>query len=112
MPMGERRLLEPEELTRQEQELCKRASEGRLLDLRSGRLEVDDPVKGDAWASDRRIRAQVLYQLLTGHGPQLAETVVAVRLCGAQIVGHLNLGGLRLSCTLELSQCYVFHRVS
>ena len=61
--------------------------------------------------SDRRIRAQVLFQLLTGHGPQLAENVVAVRLRGAQIVGRLNLGGWKLRCPLELNQCHLRHRL-
>jgi hypothetical protein len=54
-----------------------------------------------AWGANRRVRAQVLFQLLTGYGPQLADPVVAVRLRGAHVVGRLNLGGSTLSCALE-----------
>jgi hypothetical protein len=101
MPVGERGLLEPGELWPQEQQLCAKATEGGLLDLRCRRPEEDDPARGRWWGPQRRIRAQVLFQLLTGHGPKLAETVVAVRLRGAQIVGRLNLGGWTLRCPLE-----------
>ena len=103
MPVGERRLLEPAELWPQEERLCANAAEGGLLDLRSRCQDEDDPVGGRDWSPQRRIRAQVLFQLLTGHGPELASQVVAVRLRGAQIVGRLNLGGWRLCCPLELN---------
>ena len=73
--------------------------------------EEDDPSRGREWGPQRRIRAQVLFQLLTGHGPQLADSVVAVRVRGAQIVGRLNLGGWKLRCPLELNQCYLRHRL-
>jgi hypothetical protein len=53
----------------------------------------------------------VLFQLLTGQGPVLAGSVVAVRLRGAQVVGRLNLGGLKLRCPLELNQCHLHHRL-
>jgi hypothetical protein len=53
----------------------------------------------------------VLFQLLTGHGPQLATSVVAARLRWARIVGRLNLGGWTLRCPLELNQCHVYHRL-
>jgi len=58
-----------------------------LLDLRCRRPGEDEPAGGAEWGPQRRIRAQVLFQLLTGHGPQLTDQVVAVRLRGAQIVG-------------------------
>lgn len=101
--MGEQRLLEAVELWPEEQRLCAKAAEGRLLDLRSHRPEENDPVQGREWDPERRIRAQVLFQLLTGQGPILADSVVAVRLEGAQVVGRLNLGGWKLRCPLELS---------
>ena len=109
---GERRLLEPSELWPQEQRLCGKAAEGGLLDLRCHRPGEDDPARGREWDSHRRIRAQVLFQLLTGHGPQLVENVVAVRLQGAQIVGRLNLGGWKLRCPLELNQCHLRLRLN
>ena len=80
MPVGERKLLEPGELWPHEQRLCAKAAEGGLLDLRSRCRGGDDPARGREWGLERRIRAQVLFQLLTGHGPELADPVVAVRL--------------------------------
>jgi hypothetical protein len=102
MPYGERGLLQPGELWTQEHQLCEKAAEGGLLDLRCHRLGEDDPTRARDWGSHRRIRAQVLFQLLTGHGPKLAESVVAIRLQGAEIVGRLNLGGWKLRCALAL----------
>jgi hypothetical protein len=58
------------------------AAQGGLLDLRSRLPREDDPVQGWEWGPERQIRAQVLFQLLTGHGPELAATVMAVRLRG------------------------------
>ncbi|MBV8997161.1 MAG: hypothetical protein JO287_26485, partial [Pseudonocardiales bacterium] len=87
------------------------AVEGGLLDLRCRRPGQDDPVRGQEWDRSRRVRAQVLFQLLTGHGPQLADNVMAVRLRGAQIVGRLNLGCWKLRCPLELFECYLRYRL-
>lgn len=111
MPVGERRLLEPSELWPQEQLLCAKAAEGGLFDVRCRRPGQDDPARGREWGPERRIRAQVLFQLLTGHGPQLTDQVLAVRLRGAQIVGRLNLGGWKLRCPLELNQCHLHQRM-
>ena len=111
MPVGERRLLELDELWPQEQVLCAKAAEGGLLDLRCRRPREDEPTRGREWGPQRRIRAQVLFQLLTGHGPELADQVVAVRLRGAQIVGRLNLGTWKLRCSLELNQCHLRYRL-
>jgi hypothetical protein len=93
--------LERAELWPQELQLCAKATEGGLLDLRCRQAGEDDPVRGQAWGANRRVRAQVLFQLLTGYGPQLADPVVAVRLRGAHVVGRLNLGGSTLSCPLS-----------
>jgi hypothetical protein len=111
VPVGERRLLQPPELWPQEQQLCAKAAEGGLLDLRCRRPAEDDPIRGGEWDRDRWVRAQVLFQLVTGHGPQLSHSAVAVRLRGAQVVGRLNLGGWKLRCPLELSECHLRHRL-
>jgi hypothetical protein len=71
--------------------LCAKTAEGGLLDLRCRQPGEDDPAQGQEWGVNRRVRTQVLFQLLTGHGPGLAKDVVAVRLQGAQIVGRLTL---------------------
>ena len=94
-------MLETSELTPSERELCAKAAEGRLLDLRCGRATDDAPASGGRWGSERQVRAQVLVQLLTGQGRELAASVGAVRLRGAAIGGRLNLGGLTLRCPLE-----------
>jgi hypothetical protein len=107
MPVGQRRLLEPSELWPQEQQLCTKAAEGGLLDLRSRRSGEDDPIQGWGWSPEGRIRAQVLFQLLTGCGPVLTDSVMAVRLRGAEIVSRLNLGGWKLRCPLGLHQCHL-----
>ena len=112
MPSGDRGLLLPSELWPQEQELCAKAAQGAVLDLRSRRSGEDDTVRGREWGPQRRIRAQVLFQLLTGQGPRLAEHVEAVRLRGAQIVGRLNLGYQTLQCSLDLTHCYLRHQLS
>jgi hypothetical protein len=49
----------------------------------------------------------VIYQLLTDDGPELADTVVAVRLRGARILGGLGPAGSKLRCPLELLDCHV-----
>jgi hypothetical protein len=82
-------------------------AEGVLLDLRSRQPGEDDPTRGRERSPERRIRAQVLFHLLTGYGPELTDSVVAVRVRGAQSVGRLNLGGWKLRCPLELYQCYL-----
>ncbi len=112
MAVGERGLLEPSELWPQERQLCAKAAEGGLLDLRCRRPGEDDPARGRKWGPQRRIRAQVLFQLLTGFGPQLTDSVVAVRVRGARIEGVLNLGGSRLLCPLELYGCHLQWRLN
>jgi hypothetical protein len=106
-----RGLLGTADLWPQEHQLCAKAAEGVLLDLRSPQPGEDDPARGREWGPERRIRAQVLFHLLTGCGPVLTDSVVAVRLRGAQIVGRLNLGGWKLRCPLELYQCYLHCRL-
>ncbi|MGZ6807892.1 MAG: hypothetical protein ACXVGG_14895, partial [Mycobacteriaceae bacterium] len=68
-------MLETSEPTQSERELCAKAAEGRLLDLRCGRATDDDPTGGRTWGSERQVRAQVLVQLLTGQGPELVASV-------------------------------------
>ena len=104
-------MLETSELRPPERALCVKAAEGDPLDLRSHRPGEGDPAQGQHWGSQRQIRAQVLVQLLTGHGPQLAATVVAVRLRGAAIAGELDLCGLTLRCRLELYDCCLGDRL-
>ena len=107
MPVGVRGLLQTHELTSAEELLCHGAAEGQLVELKTTALDENDPAEGGTWGPQRQIRSQVIYQLLTGDGPQLADTVVAVRLSGARILGDLRLAGSKLRCQLELRDCHV-----
>jgi hypothetical protein len=70
---------------------------GRLVDLR------DDPRSDEAahWTHSRQVRAEVLSALLLSAGPE----AVALRVRGARITGHLNLGGRRLPVPIEFRDC-------
>ena len=68
-----------------EHELRRAVNTGELVDLRSGDVEFDDPVRGAEWGHDRTVRAEILYDLL------VATTSRAVVLRGARISGGLNL---------------------
>lgn len=74
---------------------------GRLVDLR--RDESGAPAIPD----DKRVRADVLAHIITTAGPG----AVAIRVCGADIVGHLNLGGRRIRVPVELGDCTFSGRV-
>jgi hypothetical protein len=106
-------VLEEPDLTPVERALCEVAAAGRLLDRHIRRPGEDDPAHGGAWGKDRQIRAQLLFQLLTGQGclDQAFGPPLAVRLRGTQISGRLNLGGLTLRCPLELYSCFMGGRL-
>lgn len=101
-------ITEPD-LTPIEKQLCRAAALGRLLDLRTRKRDEDDPKQGRIWGENRRIRAQLLRQLLTGQGDldQSFGEPLAIRLRGASVIGALNLGGLTLRCPLDLRDCFL-----
>lgn len=73
------------------------------------------PTTTDTLASERVIRARVLYQLLTGHGELSLDaqgetvSVRAVRIMSATITEALDLRGATLRCSLELVNCNLVH---
>jgi hypothetical protein len=76
---------------------------GRLVDLRSGKPEADDPAGGGEWDAQRTISAQVLVDLLTSSdGPRRQ----ALRLAGARIIGSLDLEAAELVCPVLLEGCW------
>ncbi|ADD41801.1 hypothetical protein [Stackebrandtia nassauensis] len=75
------------ELTETERRIAMAMNTGRLVDLR----ETDDPV-----------RAAVLQKLLDEAG----DVAVALRVRGARIVGHLNLGGRHIRIPVDLRECH------
>jgi hypothetical protein len=63
------------------------------------------PRPGSEWDLQRRIRAQVLFQRVTGDGPALADSVVAVRLRGVLAKAEAPSLTLRGSYLRGLSAC-------
>jgi len=102
-------LLTEADLTPTERRLCEFAAEGGRLDLRTGRLDDDDPAQGQTWEAHRQIRSQLLYQLLTGRGDLDAcfGPPRAIRVRGALVIASLDLSDLDLRCPLELSGCHL-----
>jgi uncharacterized protein YjbI with pentapeptide repeats len=106
---GGMRLLSVSDLTHVEQELCEAAAEGRTLDLRPGQHAENDPATGGPHWEDRRIRPQVIHQLLSGRGDldEAFGPALAVRVRGAEVPGALFLDNLTLRCALKLHQCRI-----
>lgn len=75
------------ELTETERSIAMAMNTGRLVDLR----ETHAPV-----------RAAVLAKLLD----QAGDTAVALRVRGARITGHLNLGGRHIPIPVDLRDCH------
>jgi hypothetical protein len=99
-------VLEYEELTVPERALWDASKTGRLLDLRAGTPELDDPAHGESWGTERLVRSQLLYELLTATAPKDAD-LRALRLVGGRITGVLDMEAARLACPLELQGCRV-----
>ncbi|MEV7550425.1 hypothetical protein AB0N89_12445 [Amycolatopsis sp. NPDC089917] len=105
-------LLKPDELTAAELELVKCSMTG-------SRWEAGDSTYGPVGkrepSRENHIRAQVVYQLVSGHGELSLDddgevkSVRAVRLHGATIPDHLDLRGVALRCPLELVSCRLTH---
>jgi hypothetical protein len=96
-----------EELTKPERAVWEAVETGRLVDLRVGDPEHDDPARGAAWDADRQVRAQLLHELLTGISKTKDTPPRALRLAGAWITGALDLEAVTLLCPLLLRGCYV-----
>jgi hypothetical protein len=77
---------------------------GRLVDLRAGQPEADDPAHGADWDEQRTVRAEVLADLLTQQGDKSRPR--ALRLAGARILGQLDLEAVELVCPLLLGGCW------
>jgi hypothetical protein len=93
-------LLHDPELNDCERALIAAAETGQLVDRRTG---DDDPAGGAQWGPERTVRADLLYELLTGRREPEPRAVV---LRGARIVGALNLEAASLVCPLSLHGCF------
>jgi hypothetical protein len=93
-------------LTEPEQRLCDATPTGTIVNLRTDSPERDDPATGQQWGRERSIRAQLLYDLLTGTEPSRPRPR-ALHLRGARITGTLDLEAMTLLCPLTLQDCYL-----
>jgi hypothetical protein len=94
-----------EELTEPERAVWNAIETGALVELPLAAPVADDPATGETWGWDRQVRAQLLYELLTGvNGPKEAHPR-ALKLVGARITGTLDVEAATLSCSLNLRRC-------
>jgi hypothetical protein len=59
-------MLEREDLTEPERAVWDAVQTGELVQLPIGAPAADDPATGKTWGQTRQVRAQLLYELLTG----------------------------------------------
>jgi hypothetical protein len=84
--------------------------QGRMVDLRSGKPEEDDPAQATGWGSERTVPADVIAGLLLGAEKPRPGAVAAVRLAGARITGCLRLADGQVAFPLELLDCRLEER--
>jgi hypothetical protein len=93
-------MLQPERL------LLRSAASGQLVDLRTGIPGHDDVTHGKEWPSKRCIRAEILAESLLDLPQTPKSGIPVLRVAGARIIGHLDLGGADLVKAIWLEQCY------
>jgi hypothetical protein len=100
-------MLAYEELTEPERAVWNAIETGAFVGLPVDAPAADDPATGETWDKDRQVRAQLLYELLTGiSGPKEASPR-ALRLVGARITGLLDLEAVTVVCPLMLLRCFI-----
>jgi hypothetical protein len=92
-------------LTRTERKVWQAAVTDTEVDLRVGDSQLDSPEKWAEWGTERTVRAELIADLLIGHGEAASVAVRGVRLQGARITGDLNLEATTLRCPLALLDC-------
>jgi hypothetical protein len=105
-------VLQYDDLTRPERAVWDAFPEGRLVDLRTGVAEEDDPGEGQDWGAGRTVRAEVLVALLLGANATQRGAVAALGLAGARIAGRLDLAGADIAHTVHLASCRLDETVS
>jgi len=99
-------MLSYEEMTPPERELWDAFPEGRLLDLRVGAPDEDDPAEGAAWGPERTLRAAVVTALARGGNAAPPGAVTALRVAGARITGQLDLAWAEIGHALRFEGCW------
>jgi hypothetical protein len=95
------------DLTEPERAVWDAIETGTLVDLRAGSPERDDPANGESWGTERLVRSQLLYELLTNPTAPKDAHLRGLRLAGARITGLLVMEAARLACPLRLEDCRV-----
>jgi hypothetical protein len=80
---------------------------GQPADFRSGNPDQDDPAKGGTWGEERKIRAEIIRELLTNSNPLSQVHSKGIDVRGARITGQLYLGGAALRSRLALIGCRI-----
>jgi hypothetical protein len=94
------------DLTKPEQRLCDAIHTGTLVDFRTGTPKQDPPATGHRWGAERSIRAELIYDLLTGTNPSGLRPR-ALRRRSARITGTLDLEAMTILCPVVLRDCYL-----
>jgi hypothetical protein len=102
--------LQAGDLTEGESALVSAVEAGTAVDLCTGDAQRDDPSGGAEWGADRTIRAEIIYQLVTGTaaGGRPRRLVLA----GARIAGALNLEAAEVKCPMSLRGCFFEESIS
>ncbi|MEV0905746.1 oxidoreductase [Streptomyces hokutonensis] len=99
-------MLPYEEMTPPERELWNACPEGRLVDLRVGTPDEDDPAEGAGWGPERTLRAAVVTALARGANAAPPGAVTALRVAGARITGQLDLAEAEIGHLLRFEGCW------
>ncbi|SEE20879.1 hypothetical protein SAMN05216489_05853 [Streptomyces sp. 3213] len=99
-------MLSYEEMTPPERELWNAFPEGRLVDLRVGSPDEDDPAQGAGWGPERTLRAAVVTALARGGNAAPPGAVTALRVTGARITGRLDLAEAEIGHLLRFEGCW------
>jgi cytoskeletal protein CcmA (bactofilin family) len=91
--------------TTPERRLSKAYPMGRLVDLRAGDAQLDDPAGHLAWGPERAVRAEALAALLLGPAPTGTGRVARLRLRGARITGEFHLPFADVPVAVEFEDC-------
>ena len=77
---------------------------GEVVDLRGTGPAPVDAAEMDGWGAERAVRAEVVRDILLGRVGSGADPR-GLRLCGARVVGTLDLEGVRIEMLLRLTEC-------
>lgn len=92
-----------DDLTEPEQAIWNAIKAGETVELPVTKPEPANPAMGSDWGDDRKVRAQLLCELLTSKN----GTPRALKVRGARITGVLDLEATVVACPFTLEDCYI-----